>query len=111
MVPKGGSMLRAAFVACITAGLALAEGFTFTLGSPVAAQDYRGKVAAFVIRTEGCADPAKSQISATAEGIVKGNRRSTDLKVMAMTKTGVYAVYQSWGPDGAWVVNLKGVCG
>ncbi len=32
------------------------------------------------------------------------------LKVMAMSKPGVYAVYQNWPPEGDWVVNLKGTC-
>jgi hypothetical protein len=32
------------------------------------------------------------------------------LKVMAMSKPGVYAVYHNWPVEGAWVVNLKGTC-
>ncbi len=103
-------MLRLGMAACAVAALALAEGFTFTIGSPVASQDFRAKVAAFVFRTEGCADPTKSQISGTAEGLVKGARRSVALKVVAMSKPGVYAVYQNWPAEGEWVVNLKGTC-
>ena len=90
--------------------LALADGFTFTIGSPVASQDFQAKSAAFVFRTESCADPAKSQIDATAEGLVKGARRSVPLKVVAMSKPGVYGVFRSWPTEGDWVVNLKGVC-
>lgn len=103
-------MLRLGFAACTVAALLLAEGFTFTIGSPVASQDYQAKGAAFVFRTQGCAEPAKSQISGTAEGLVKGARRSVALKVMAMSKPGVYAVYQNWPAGGAWVANLKGTC-
>src|SRR5258706_16261945 len=107
MILKGVSMFRLGIVAC-AAVVALAQGFTFTIGSPVASQDFRAKMAAFVFRTEGCAEPAKSQISGTAEGLVKGTRRSVALKVMPMSKPGLYAVYQSWPPEGVWVVNLKG---
>lgn len=103
-------MLRFGMAACAVAALALAEGFTFTIGSPVAAQDFRSKTAAFVFRTEGCADPEKSQISGTAEGLVQGERRSVPLKVMSMSRPGVYAVYQTWPAGGNWVVNLKGTC-
>ena len=103
-------MLRLGIVACAAGVLALAEGFTFTIGSPVASQDFQVKGAAFVFRTEGCADPAKAQIGATAEGLVKEARRSVALKVMPTSKPGVYAVYQNWPGDGAWVVNLKGAC-
>jgi len=103
-------MLRLGFAACAVAALVLAEGFTFTIGNPVASQDYQAKVAAFVFRTQGCAEPAKSQISGTAEGLVKGARRSVTLRVIALTKPGVHAVYQNWPAEGAWVVNLKGTC-
>jgi hypothetical protein len=97
----------------ILAGAALlcGEGFTFTLGNPVAAQDFQFKSAAFVFRTEGCAEPEKPQISGTAEGLVAGARRSVALKVMNTSKAGVWAVLQTWPPEGKWVVNLKGTCG
>jgi hypothetical protein len=96
--------------ACAVAALALAEGFTFTIGSPVASQEFQMKTAAFVFRTEGCAEPAKPQISATAEGIVKGARRSLVLKVLPGSKPNVYAVFQHWPAEGDWVVTLKGTC-
>lgn len=102
-------MLRLGIVACAAGVLALAEGFTFTIASPVASRDFQVKGAAFVFRTDGCAEPAKSQIDATAEGLVKGARRSVALKVIATSKPGVYAVYQNW-PAGEWVVNLRGAC-
>jgi len=103
-------MFRFGITASAAAALMFAEGFTFTVGSPVASQDYQAKGAAFVFRTQGCAEPAKPQISGTAEGLVKGSRRSVVLKVVAMTKPGVYAVYQNWPAEGEWVVNLKGTC-
>jgi hypothetical protein len=103
-------MLRLAMVVSVVAAAVLAEGFTFTIGNPVASQDFRAKGAAFVFRTEGCADPAKSQISATAEGLLKGERKSLTLQVMALPKPGIYAVFQGWPAEGDWVVNLKGTC-
>jgi hypothetical protein len=103
-------MFRLGMAACAVAALALAEGFTFTIGNPVASHDFQMKAAAFVFRINGCAEPAKSQISATAEGLVKGARRSVALKVMAASKPGVYAVFQNWPAEGGWVVSLRGVC-
>ena len=78
---------------------AKAAGFSFTIGNPVASQDFQ------------CTDLAKLAVSATAEGIVKTERRSVALKVVTGTKPGVYAVSQSWPSEGVWVVNLKGTCG
>jgi hypothetical protein len=102
--------MRFSIAALTLAGLALAQGFTFTIGNPVASQDYQFKSAAFVFRTEGCADPATAQISATAEGIVKGERRSVDLRVMPGKKPGIYGIARTWPADGQWVVSLKGKC-
>src|ERR1700677_3947341 len=78
-------------------------GFSFTFGNPVASQDFHFKTAAFVFRTESCADSAKAQISATAEGMVKGARQSVALKLVPASKPGVYAVNQSWPAEGDWV--------
>ena len=103
-------MLRFALAISLLATSAMADGFTFTIGSSVAAQEAPFKSVAFVFRTERCAEPAKSQITATAEGIVHGARRSVPLKVSALQRPGVYAVFQTWGNEGRWVVVLKGVC-
>jgi hypothetical protein len=90
--------------------MALGQAFTFTIGSPVAAQDSRSKLAAFVFRIEGCAEPASAHVDGTAEGLVQGARTSVALKLMPMSKPGVYAVYPSWPAGGDWVVNLNGMC-
>ena len=87
-------MLRLVIALGAVGGIALAEGFTFTIGSPVASQDFQAKGAAFVLRTEGCADPPKLQVGGSAEGMVKEARRSVPLRVIATSKPGVYAVYQ-----------------
>jgi hypothetical protein len=39
-------MFRFGIAACAAAAVVLAEGFTFTVGSPVASQDYQAKGAA-----------------------------------------------------------------
>jgi len=104
-------MVRFGIAICaVMAALAFAEGFTFTIGPAVAAGDFQVKGASFVFRTEGCADPIKAQLNASAEGLVKGSRQSVALKVMPTSKPGVYAIYRGWPADGAWVVNLKGEC-
>jgi hypothetical protein len=103
-------MMRISMIAIAMPALAMAQGFMFTIGSPVASQDFRLKAAAFAFRTGGCPDPAKPQVSAVAEGVVKTQRRSVTLRVVPGTKPGVYAVYQSWPAEGQWVVSLKGIC-
>jgi len=103
-------MLRIGLLACVLALALPADEFTFTIGSPVASQDFQMKSAAFVFRTEGCAEAAKAEIAATAEGLVKGARKSVVLKVANGARPGIYAVFQNWPAEGDWVVNLKGTC-
>jgi hypothetical protein len=90
--------------------MAFGQAFTFTIGSPVASQDSRSKMAAFVFRVEGCAEPASAQVGGTAEGLVHGARTSVALKLMPMSRPGVYAVFPTWPAEGDWVVNLNGTC-
>jgi len=104
-------MFRLTIAACACMTLAFADGFTFNIGSPVASQDFQSKAAVFVFRTQGCADPAKAQITASAEGIVKGARQSVALKVVTTAQPNVYAVYQTWPRAGDWIVSLQGACG
>ena len=103
-------MWRLGIVTSTVAALAFGQTFTFTIGSPVASQDGRSKLAAFVFRTEGCADATKATVDGTAEGLVQGTRKSVALKLTAMSTPGVYAVYPTWGADGDWVVSLHGSC-
>jgi hypothetical protein len=104
------SMGRLGIVTSAVAALAFGQAFSFTIGSPVASLDGRSKMAAFVFRTEGCADPTKAQVDGTAEGLVRGTRKSVSLKLAAMSTPGVYAVYPTWPADGSWIVNLHGTC-
>ncbi len=103
-------MWRLGSVAFAAAVAAFPQAFAFAIGSPVAAMDSRSKLAAFVFRTEGCAESTTPQVGGTAEGLVQGRRRSVPLKLVAMSKPGVYAVYPTWPAEGDWVVSLTGTC-
>jgi hypothetical protein len=100
------------------AASAYAAEFKLAIGSPVAAgipgagtaQASKVKGAVFAVRSEGCADAAKAQITATAEGLVSGMRQSLSLKLLPGAAPGVYIVSQEWPGQGAWVVNLSGTC-
>jgi hypothetical protein len=101
-------MTRLSIVSLAIPALAIAQGFTFVVGNPVASQDFHFKTAAFVFRTENCA--SKPKLSASAEGMNHNERHSVALKVMEGSKPGVYAVYRTWPAEGHWVVNLEGTC-
>jgi hypothetical protein len=97
---------------------ARAADFKLDIGSPVAAgvpgtgtaQVSKVKDGVFAVRTEGCADASKAQITATAEGLVNGMRQSVSLHLLPGAIPGVYVVSHEWPPQGAWVVNVSGTC-
>ena len=103
-----GPRLVMAGVCLACAHWALAGGFYLTIGSPVAANVPKVKNAVLVVRPDGCHEPAKAQITGTAEGLVDGARRSMPLKLTALPTPGVYAVFHEWPAVGVWVVNLTG---
>ena len=83
-----------------------AQQFRLTVASPIAGNTPGFKSSMFVVRTDGCPEPAKARITATAEGLVDGARRSVALDLMALAQPGAYAVNKGWPAAGTWVVNL-----
>lgn len=115
---------------------AFAQEFTLQVGLPIAGNARQAKNSLLVVRPGGCADPASAQITATAEGLVEGARRSVPLTLAALPTPGVHAVLRDWASGGAtaaaafgtpsgtanaaaalgtpsggvWIVNLVGTC-
>ena len=106
--PSNWAMKVCMFLIC--AGWASAAGFGLAVGSPVAANAPAVKSAQFVVRAEKCAEPAKVQISGTAEGLVNSSRRSVALQLRALPTPGVFAIFQQWPEGGKWVVSLTASC-
>lgn len=114
MPNNNGRSLQLALIACLILACAqalLAEEFSLTIGSPVAAGGFQAKAAVFAIRSRGCSEPGKPELTGTVEGLVDNKRRTVPLlHVIAMPTPGVYAVTREWPPEGVWVVNLTGRC-
>ena len=103
------------FALALVASSAWGKDFSLTIGNPVAVALPDGVVkkknAGMAFRVENCADVANAQVTATAEGIVNGARRSVPLRLVAATTPGAFAVPHDWPLEGAWVVHLTGHCG
>ncbi len=88
-----------------------AADFSLTIGSPVAAGvATKVKNSVFAVRLEQCENLAKSQITGTAEGIVKGARKSVPVQLVSTASPNVFVVPETWTDEGAWVVSLKATC-
>jgi hypothetical protein len=89
------------------AGQLWAGGFFLTLGSPEASPEARKLNAVLTVKMDGCHDPGAATVTATAIGMVNGERREIPLQLQAMTTPGMYALAQQWPKEGRWVLKLE----
>lgn len=104
---------RFAFALCLGlwwASAAHAQTLRIGVGNPIAGGAPQAKASVFVVRTEGCAAPGESRMTAIAEGLVNHARQSVPVRLTAMPTPGVYAVSRVWPSGGVWVVNLTTTC-
>jgi hypothetical protein len=102
--------LLVALTALLAAPQGFAQDFALQVGPPVAGRAQSAKSSLLVVRPGGCSDPASARITASAEGLVDGVRRSVPLKLTTLATPGVHAVPKDWPNGGFWVVNLVGTC-
>lgn len=111
MIRSGSKIPRCAAVVLLASiRLAWAADFSLTIGNPVAADFPATKGAAMLVRMDGCGDLAKARITGTAEGLVKGSRRSVPLRLVALPRPGIHAVNREWPAEGVWVIRLNADC-
>jgi len=85
----------------------LAGGFQLSVETPGGSGNPQLKDVVLIARTYGCHQPADAQLSASAEGIVDGSRKSIPLELRSIG-SGVYALKQQWPSEGTWVVAIAG---
>ena len=86
----------AIFAAFLIVIPALAGALLLEVADPQANPEARARHAIVVARTTACMSPEKTTVTATAEGIVNGQRRSIPLKVMNLATPGTFAVAREW---------------
>jgi hypothetical protein len=89
------------------AGQLFAGGFYLTLGNPEANPEAKSANAVLVLRMDGCHEPEKATVTATATGVVDGKRQTIPLKLTKLSAPGTYALTQQWPKQGKWVLALS----
>ena len=93
------------------AGLAmmLAASIAFAGGPPSFSFEAppQGSNAVLVVHANACHMPTDAAVTARAEGIVNGQRKSIPLKLTPTGSIGVYAVSRQWPTEGAWVLTFR----
>jgi len=76
------------------------------VGNPSANPEALAKHAVLVARITACHSPEKTTVTATAEGVVNGMRKSIPLKVIRLSTAGTFAVTHEWPEQGTWAVKM-----
>ena len=99
---------RITSVAAIAAvGLPLFAGALIVeVGNPAANPEAVAKHAVLAVRTTACHSPEKTSLTATAEGVIDGQRRSIPLKLIPLSTPGTFAVTREWPSGGTWAVKF-----
>jgi hypothetical protein len=100
--------MRKSFLLAVLAAPLFAGGFFLQLGNPEANPEAQKLHAVVVIKAAGCQDPATASVSATAVGVVGGERRTIPLKVEKLSEAGAFALTQQWPREGKWVIEIVG---
>ena len=102
-------LMTTSAVAMAVSALAFGGGYWLEFANPSASADPAAKDALAIVRSLGCGNPSESKITATAEGLVNGQRKSVALESVALSAPGVYAIKGSIPAEGVWVVSAKGL--
>ena len=102
LVTLGGTALMLS--AATRGSTTMFGGPWISIEAPGNPYDNATRGAAFYVHTYRHTVPMDMTVSATAEGIVDGQRKSLPLAVTKSTQTGTYAVRNQWGSKGVWTV-------
>ena len=94
-------------VTVLMAGLSLLAGaLVVEIGNPAVNAEALSRHAALVARTTSCHSPEKTSMTATAEGVIDGQRRSIPLKLIPLSAPGTFAITREWPSAGTWAIKI-----
>lgn len=97
-----------ALAAVLTASPALAKGPPWmSIELPANRFNAETRDAYLTVRTYHHGTPAQLVMRGTAEGLVRGERRSVDLVFRHTRDAGVFALDRSWDTTGVWVLDVR----
>lgn len=77
---------------------------SFSFEAPTGSGERTASSPVLVVHAYSCHVPTDAALSAYAEGLVGGKRRSIPLELESTGATGVYTVARQWPADGSWVL-------
>jgi hypothetical protein len=105
---KRPQLLSASVLVLALGALAYGGGYWLEFADPSASKDPAAKDAIALVRALGCGEPTKSTVTAKAEGLIAGERKSVELQVVPLSKPGMYALKGNLPDEGKWVISVAG---
>jgi hypothetical protein len=97
---------RSAIVFWLAAFPIFAGALRLEVSDPAANPEATKAHAVLVVMSTACHSPEKTNVVATAEGVVNGVRKSIPVKVIALSTAGTFAVVREWPEQGTWAIKL-----
>ena len=98
------TLIRAVVIAALT----LAKGPPWiSIELPVNPYDQSQRGAFLLVHSFHHGTAMSYIVTGTAEGFVKGERRTVKLEFSETAREGVYALHQTWPTDGTWTLVIK----
>jgi len=98
--------MRKLLIAAILAAPLFAGALTLQVDDPRSNPEAMAKNAVVVTHITACHSPEKTTVTATAEGLVNGQRQTIPLKVVSLSQPGAFAVSRQWPQQGTWTVKM-----
>lgn len=83
-----------------------AGALTLEVGNPANNPEAKANHVVLLGRMTACHSPEKTAITASAEGIVDGSRKSIPLKVIRLSAPGTFGVAREWPEQGVWAIKM-----
>ncbi len=99
------SLWKSLFAISILVAPLFAGALRLEISNPATNQEALAKHAVLVVSTTACHSPEKTTVTASAEGVVNGMRKSIPLKVFALSTPGTFAVTRDWPDAGIWAIK------
>ena len=96
------------FSRSLSLAVALATGLaTFAHAGGAGVSLERAKDGKYFVHSFACSGPSSVSITATAEGVVSGERKTIPLQLTPTKQSGVYRFERTWPAQGTWLVRTE----
>ena len=100
------SLWKSLLALSVLAAPMFAGALRLEVGNPATNQEALAQHAVLVAWTTACHSPEKTTLTATAEGVVNGMRKSIPLRVISLSAPGNFAVTREWPNGGIWAIKM-----